>query len=253
MTKVNLSIYLLSILFLATLASAQGIVSIEKIKAFTMTNSNWKIDFGNLNSTSGKPTGPNYKVSNTVGELSSGLYTGTNYKVRAGFQYVYSIIPFRFSISSLILDFGVLTPTNPVTRTNILTISNGSANGYAVRAYENHELLMPGTGSLIPDTGCDSGTCTQISSSAWTSNLVYGFGYRCDNLTGTDCAAGFSTSTFYRQFANATFNEDPYPVMTGTNVGRNKQVTITYKLNISGTQPPGEYTNQIIYLAVPTF
>jgi hypothetical protein len=245
----SLVILLLTILFL----QGQKVLQLEKILAFTMTNDNWKIDFSNINSTSGKPTGTNYKVSNTVGELSSGLYTGTNYKVRAGFQYVYSIIPFRFSISSLILDFGVLSPTNPVTRTNILTISNGSANGYAVSAYENHELLQPGTGSLIPDTGCDSGTCTQTASSAWTSNLVYGFGYRCDNLTGTDCATGFGTSTFYRQFANAAFSEDPYPVMTGTNVGRSKQVTITYKLNISGTQPPGEYTNQIIYLAVPTF
>jgi hypothetical protein len=41
-------------------------------------------------------------------------------------------------------------------------------------------------------------------------------------------------------------------VMTGANVGRNKQVQITYKANISGTQPGGNYRNVITYIATPT-
>lgn len=227
-------------------------VKIDSVSAVTMSNANWIIDFANLNSTSGKPTGTNYKVSNTVGQIGPGLYSGTNFTVRAGFQYVYSIIPFRFSISNIVIDFGNLTPTNPVTRTSTLTLSNGSANGYAVRAYETRALMVPSTGQLIPDTTCDAGTCTELTAAAWTSNLVYGFGYRCDNVSGTDCPPAFSTGTFYKQFANQTVDEEPQPVMLGTNVGRNKQVTITYKVNISGTQAPGEYTNQIIYLAVPS-
>jgi hypothetical protein len=238
---------------LLLLLSGQKVISLKQVAAFSMSNANWVIDFGNLNMTSGKPTGPNYKVSNTVGEIASGLYTGTNFTVRAGFQYVYSIIPFRFSITGLEINFGSLTPTNPVTRTNILTISNGSANGYTVKAYEDHSLLKVGTGSLIPDTTCDGGTCNEITSSAWTNTLTYGFGYRCDNLSGTDCASGFTTSTFYKQFANNTYNESPVAVMNGINVGRNKSVQITYKVNVSGTQAPGDYFNQIIYLAVPTF
>lgn len=245
-----------SLLFLLTILLilyGQRVITTEQIKAFTMSNANWVIDFGNLNMTSGKPTGANYKVSNTVGQIAPGLYTGTNYTVRAGFQYVYSLIPFRFSISGLTIDFGALTPTNPVTRTNSLTISIGTANGYTVRAYENHALLRNETGSLIPDTTCDTGLCTDTTSAAWSNTLTYGFGYRCDNVTGTDCATGFTTSTFYKQFANDTYSESPVPVMAGSNVGKNKSVQITYKVNISGTQPPGEYTNQIIYLAIPTF
>ncbi len=249
--KAALLLLLLPLLILVLLG--QKVVSLEQVEAFTMSNANWVIDFGNLNMTSGKPTGPNYKVSNTVGEIASGLYTGTNFTVRAGFQYVYSIIPFRFTITGLEINFGSLTPTNPVTRTNTLTIYNGTANGYSVKAYEDHSLLKVGTGSLIPDTTCDSGTCNEVTSSAWANTLTYGFGYRCDNVTGTDCANGFSTSTFYKQFANNTYNESPVAVMTGTNVGRNKKVQITYKVNISGTQPAGDYFNQIIYLAVPTF
>lgn len=238
---------------IATTLLGQKVITVEQIEAFTMSNSNWIIDFANLNMTSGKPTGANYKVSNTVGQIAPGLYSGTNYKVRAGFQYVYSIIPFRFTITGLTIDFGALSPTNPVTRTNTLTISNGTANGYNVYAYENHALLKQGTGSMIPDTACDNGLCTENTSAAWSSSLTYGFGYRCDNVTGTDCGDGFSTSTFYKQFANNTYSESGAPLMKGTNVGRTKVVTITYKVNVSGTQPPGDYFNYITHLAVPTF
>jgi hypothetical protein len=41
--------------------------------------------------------------------------------------------------------------------------------------------------------------------------------------------------------------------MSGTVVGSNKSTTITYKLNISGSQPAGLYTNVINYIATPTF
>lgn len=232
---------------------AQKVISAHQVIGFTMSNDNWIIDFANLNMTSGKKSGGQYTLTDTVGQIAPGLYSGTNYEVRAGFQYVYSIIPFRFTISNLEIDFGSLTPTNPVTRTSTLTVSNGSANGYTVTAYENHALLIPGSGQMIPDTTCDSGTCNEITSSAWSSNLAYGFGYRCDNVIGTDCADGFAISTYYKQFANNSIGETAQPVMEGTNVGRTKEVTITYKVNISGTQPPGDYTNQIIYIAVPTF
>jgi hypothetical protein len=220
--------------------------------AFKMTNSNYTILEGNLNSVAGKPTNSNYKLGITVGELGSGLYSGTNYKVRAGFQYIYSIIKFQFTISSTLIDFGTLTPTNPVTRTQTLTISNGSAHGYTVTASENHPLLVDSTGAVIPDTTCDSGTCTESTSSAWSNTLTYGFGYRCDNVSGTDCASGFTTSTFYKQFTNLAASETPTGVMTGANVGRNKQVQITYKANVSGTQPGGNYRNVITYIATPT-
>ncbi len=239
-------------MFLAVFLTAQKAINLEQISAFTMRNTNWVIDFGNLNMTSGRPTGTNYKLSNTVGQIAPGLYTGTNFKVRAGFQYVYSIIPFRFSISTLEINFGTLIPTNPVTRTNVLTLSNGSANGYSVLAYENHALLIPGNGAMIPDTSCDAGTCTESTAAAWTSSLTYGFGYRCDNLSGTDCSSDFGTPTFYKQFANDSGSETAKAVMRGTNVGRDKQIQVTYKANISATQPAGLYTNQIIYLAIPT-
>lgn len=222
------------------------------VQAITMSNAQYIIQNGNLNSASGKKSNGAYKLNDTVGQIAPGLYSGTNYKVRAGFQYISSIIRFKFNVSSQNITFGIVDPTSPITRTNILTISNGSASGYNVYGAEDHQLLSFPTGISIPNTTCDSGTCTTTTASAWTSTLTYGFGYRCDNLSGSDCASGFSANN-YKQFADLSAKQSAAAVMSGTNVGRNIQAQITYKVNISASQASGQYINQINYVAVPTF
>jgi hypothetical protein len=217
-----------------------------------MSNDSYIIQFGNLNSFAGKPSNSQYSLGVTGGQTAPGLYSGTNYKVRSGFQYIHSVIPFSFAISSLFIDFGPITPGAPVTRTNNLTVSNGSAYGYTVLARENHPLRMNSTGLSIPDTTCDSGTCDEQTSGTWSNILTYGFGYRCDNVNGSDCETGFSNPTDFKQFASSESAELAQPVMTGTNVGRNIESQITYKVNISATQASGEYGNAITFIAVPS-
>lgn len=217
-----------------------------------MSNDQFIIRFGNLNTAAGNSSNSEFGLGQTVGQIAPGLYSGSNYKVRAGFQYIHSIIPFAFSISSQFVDFGPITPGAPVTRTNVLTISNGSAYGYTVLASENHPLRVNSTGVDIPDTTCDTGTCNEQVAAAWTSVLTYGFGYRCDNLVGADCQSGFQVSDNYRQFASSSSGELAFPVMRGVNVGRNIQSQITYKVNISPTQPAGLYENILTYIATPS-
>jgi len=218
--------------------------------AQTMSNSNYILQMGNLNSIAGKPTGGQYKVSFTSGQTGANLFSGTNYKVRAGFQYIYSIIPFRFSISNTFIDFGIISPTVAVLRTNQLTISNGSANGYQVLAMQNHNLRVNSTGAEIPATTCDTGLCTSTTSDTWTNSLTYGFGYRCNNITGTDCTTGFTSNDNYKSFSSSP---SAITVMTGANVGGSKITQITYKVNVSNSQNAGLYTNIINYIAMPTY
>lgn len=235
----NLALFLL---FLGNEMSAQS----------SMSNDRYIIRWPNLNSFAGKSSNELYNLGITGGQVAPGLYSGSNYKVRAGFQYIHSIIPFSFSISSVFIDFGPLTPGAPVTRTNNLLISNGSAYGYSVLARENHPLRVLSTGVSIPDTTCDSGTCTEQTATAWVNLTTFGFGYRCDNVSGTDCNTDFSNSTFYKQFASSESAELAQPVMSGANVGRNLESQITYKVNVSTTQPAGEYQNYITFIAVPS-
>lgn len=222
----------------------------KSASALTMTNDNWILKGGNFNELSGTVSNSTYKLGFTSGEFASGLYSGTNYKVRAGFQYLRPTDTFRLTISNLIINFGTLNPGEPITRTNNITIANRAAPGYQVTTLEDHPMRSSTTD--IPDTTCDAGICTETTSSIWSSPLAYGFGFRCDNLTGTDCNSGFSGSTLYKQFANKEGSETPAIFMSGGN-GTSRQVQITYKVNVSQTQAPGTYQNSITYIASPTF
>lgn len=216
------------------------------------SNDNYILHEGNFNYTAGEAGNSSFGLTFTGGELAQGLFTGDNYTVRSGFQYYYSIIPFEFAVSSQFVDFGPLVPGSPVTRTNRLILSNGSAFGYEVLAYELTPLRAVSSGNDIPDTTCDSGTCSETTSSEWSQSTTYGFGYRCDDITGTECASGFSTADYYKQFTNLESNETPQSVMDGANVGRNYETEITYKVNVSATQASGQYQNQIVYIATPS-
>ena len=221
--------------------------------AQTMSNTNYILQMGNLNSAAGKPTGSGYALNITVGQTAPGLYSGANYKVRAGFQYINSIIPFQFTLSSILVDFGTLTPTNPITRTSIISINDGSAGGYTVKVFENHQLLVPGPGVIIPNTTCDNGLCTSTTPDTWTSSLTYGFGYRCDQVDATNyCSSDFSSANNYKQFADQSQNQILQTVMSGQ-TGRNQRGQVTYKVNISPTQVAGFYSNVITYIATPTY
>lgn len=221
------------------------------VYAINMSNSLYYLQMGNLDSFASRKSGSGYILQDTGGELGPGLYSGTNYIVRAGFQYVPRGTQFSFKVSSQLVDFGTLSASNPVTRTQTLTISNGSTYGYQVTASENHQLLESVSGARIPDTSCDNGTCTPSTPATWTNPLTYGLGYRCDNVSGSGCI--FSTANQYAPFANKEYLQTPQAILSGSGLVKSAQSTITYKVNVSGTQGPGDYTNTINYIATPTF
>lgn len=230
-------------------------------EALRMSNSQYIIQ-SDINPFGGKATGSGGKITFTGGQNAPVIYGGTNYKVRAGFQYIYSIIPLSFSISTTEINFGTLVPGEPVTRDNTLTVSNGSALGYQVTVQQDHPLRTTATNAPaspgeagradIPDTTCDAGNCSHTTAAVWNSLLTYGFGYRCDNVSGTDCNSAFSTANFYKQFPSSEAGESAQVVMSSTKVEKEQQVKITYKVNIHQNQAAGMYQNIIKYIATPS-
>jgi len=223
--------------------------------AQTMTNDQFKLKMGNFNSISGQSSGPSYKLNETSGGDLYGLYSGTNYKVKAGFQYVRVKIPFSFTISQNLIDFGILTATNPVTRATNLTVNSESAKSFTVIASENKPLTS--SNATIPDTSCDLGNCNSSTAAPWAGTLTYGFGYRCDDVSGTNCASGFLTdlgaaasSAYFKPFSISPTNQT---IMSSTKGGRGRKSQISYKVNVSASQPTGTYTNVVTYIASPGF
>lgn len=167
---------------------------------------------------------------------------GTNYSVRSN-----DFAPFSFTISNGVIDFGKLTATNPVIRTSDVGIT--SNRPYTVFAIQSNPLRL-NERTMIPDTTCDNGSCSETTAAPWENTLTYGFGYRCD---GKDtCQKDFKQKTYYRQFSDNTKREIPQVILQDAK-GRNEQSKITYKINISGTQQEGSYNNIVTYIATPSY
>lgn len=219
------------------------------VQAESLTSPSYKIRFGNFNMTSGLKSSSSYSLTDTVGQTAAGLFTSSGYAVKAGFQYIYTLFDFSFTISSLAINLGTLTPGAFSTGTNNLIVS-APGQGYGVTAFESTRLKRNGTADYIPDTTCNSGTCTETAANVWTSTSAYGFGY---NLTGNDIAADFTNNTYFRPFPDASLSESPATVMSSALAGENRTATVTYKANIGGSQAAGSYETQIVYIATPVF
>lgn len=242
-TKKRISLATALILAALTISASQA--KAEK----RIESENYKIIWPNVNMGSGKPTSDNYDLNITMGQIAPGPFSSTGYKIRSGFQYIHWGEGFQFSVSSLAIDFGNLAPLKPITKANTLNIKCGNAAGYQVTAQENHPLTSK-SGSIIPDTACDNGKCTESVSSTWTRNTTYGFGF---NLAGDDIPPDFIDKTNYRQFADSSKGENPQILMSKNSVCKNQTAKVTYKANVSNTQSAGIYQNIITYIAIPRY
>lgn len=216
-------------------------------QAETLKSSNYTIRLGNFNMTSGFKSSASYNLTDTVGQIAAEFFSSTGYHVKAGFQYIYTLYDFSFSISSLAINLSLI-PNTFSTASHTLTVS-APGQGYSVSVYETSKLTNASS-DTIADTTCDSGTCTETSAGVWTTATNNGFGY---NLTGNDIAADFVSSSYFRPFPDASLSESPAVVMTTTAAGKNRVATVNYKLSPSGTQASGSYTTQIVYIATPVY
>jgi len=217
--------------------------------AVDMKSANYKIQWGNINVGSGAPSSSSYNLGITMGQTSPGLYSSAGYKVRAGFQYIHSVVAFTFTISDLSINLGNLSAQAPATATNALTVSAGGAGGYQVLAHEDHPLRAEG-GTDIADTVCDGADCDQATAGVWSQNTTYGFGF---NMSGDNVPADFLDSTYFRQFADKEGGETPQAVMSSSSATSSSTATVTYKVDIAGAQAGGNYRNSIVFTAVPSY
>ncbi len=218
--------------------------------AGNMYSGQYKIQFGNVNIGGNNEVSTSYKLATTLGQTSALQFSSTGYIVKAGFQYIHSIIPFAFTISNTKINFGILTPNTFATGTTNLTVSSGGAGGYQVTSIEESRLKSI-AGNYIPDAICNGGpNCTTTTAQPWTSTLKDGFGY---SMSGNDVPADFIGSTYFRPFPDRSAAASPAIVMSNAAVGKNRLSTMTFKVNVLGTQPDGSYQTIINYVATPIY
>lgn len=249
--------------------------------AINMESPRFKIQFGDINIGAIDSISDSYNLSTTLGQTAAGEFSRDGYVVKAGFQYIHSIIPFAFSVSNTNINLGNLYPDTPNAVTTKLKVSFGKAGGYQVTASETGSLQTLSGIDSIPDVNCGEGnnSCDEDNAKSWTSNSSYGFGYNvsCNGIDNSiPCFSAippaFKTCgnndcpTYYRRFSDILQSETPRVIMASPNVtiytptpypdavNRNtNQTTLTFKANISSMQPAGTYQTVINFVAMPGF
>jgi len=215
-----------------------------------MSNDNFIIRTENINQATPSTLNQGNSSKTLDEDLKSDSIEGVNFKTEAGFENANQLFPFTIALSSSLIDFGKLNPTNPLIRTAIFSVQGLPTHGYSVIALADHPLQKDDIS--IPDTTCDNGGCTHEDAQEWINTLTYGFGYRCDNLTGADCHKSFVNANYYKQFPNAFNSHSPYPIIKGVG-SKNIEAKLSYKINISVNMPDNTYSNKIFFIAVPNF
>lgn len=238
----------------ATLILLYTLLGLAKPLSAKMVSEDYELQMPNLNFSSGSMSSSGINLGFTGGQTASGEYSRDGYRLLAGFWYLKTIIPFTFTVSNQVVEFSSLSAGVPSDSTTTLSVSSGGTGGYQVTAQENHQLMVYSTGGLIADTTGDNGDITYSNAGAWENNTTYGFGY---TLHGQDVPTPFPTAApannYYKQFSDTSKGEDPEIVMHSDNVGKNRTATVTYKINVSFSQPAGRYHNVITYIATPTY
>jgi len=232
----------------------------QKTLSQTFTSPTYQIQWGNFNMTGGRKTSNNYILTDSVGQNAPGQFDNTGFIIKSGFQYAYEQQkPFSFNINSLDINLGTLAAGVASTQSNIITITTPSGNGYQVSAIADKPLTIVSTNITIPDTGCDSNDCDKTTSTTWTNNSKYGFGFNVIGIDSSLVATGvgtsnyFTDSTYFRPFAATSKSDNPQIIMSENQSATNHSAKITYKAVISGNQSAGNYQNSINFIAIPKY
>lgn len=152
--------------------------------------------------------------------------------------------------STLLLDYGELSGTNPVTRKHSIEVQTDHSAEVTLYAFENNELISKSSKVIIPDTTCDDGLCSEEKESLWTSTLVYGLGFRCDLQKEHGCGKRFRDERSFQQLANLSLKESAYPLFA---TSTSETLFITYKVNVPSTHTLQDYSHEITFLVVPKY
>lgn len=155
----------------------------------------------------------------------------------------------------LTVPFGSLVLNTFATAAHTLVVSTNATNGYIVTAIENDHMGKDGgTTPFIPDTTCNTGTCTTATAANWDVAAAHpGFGYSLESVSGATVPFTAGANFSAKPFANASLLQPPTTIMSSTGVSNSHTANVCYRISVDATQAAGDYENQVTYTATATF
>jgi len=140
-----------------------------------------------------------------------------------------------------------------------LDVSTNAGSGYTVSVKESDQLTSGG--NSIADGSCDA-ACTESAEADWATATNNGFGYCMVDSTGDGAAtadAGWGSNdcddadTFFKRFAELNVDSPEQQVIMSSASPVNDISDIGYRLSVDSLQAAGSYTNNIVFVATPTY
>lgn len=214
------------------------LAGVQTADAFSSSSTNYSIDDGVTNSFGGSSSSTEYSLVDSGGEAFVGPSVSTNYIFNAGYvaQLEHSI---SLTLDALSVTIPQVSPGTSQTATTVATVYTDAA-GYDLSARQDRDLTLVGGSTTIPGV-----PGTIASPAAWTEGTTVGLGFTISAGTDIESKWGTSPNFNYAAFPTSSTVIHSKPGYTNSN----NTTTIQYRLDVSGTQAPGTYTNNITYSA----
>ena len=139
------------------------------------------------------------------------------------------------------VPFGTVTPGTGYSLAQYLRVETNSDSGYAVTAQQD--------GSLRKSNGT---TIADLAGSATESSTSNGFGYGLKKKVN-DPTVPFEYNDSGATFKAKRFETSPEQIMSETDSTTGSEVYVVYRLQVSASQPAGDYQTAVTYIATATY
>lgn len=184
-------------------------------------------------------TGPAIAVGNTI----CGVPMGTN----------------QGSVTGASVPFGSLGLSQFNNLAQRISCVTNSASGYSVTVGKVDYMHIINTDTTLPDTKCDTQTCTAVAPAIWSTdvgNTNSGYGYSLQNINATNVGTTFISAANWqaRPFANLSTGGTGVQIMWNSSTPSvTERAYVCYRIAINTLQTPGDYENEVNYVATATF
>ena len=148
------------------------------------------------------------------------------------------------STTATTIPFGSLVTDSDAIAGQRLSIDTNAVSGYRTQLYTRQQLQNSDSDTIADIAGTNS---APSGWSAGCSGLTSCFGYHA----GDDTLSG-NTSRFALDDTYAAASTTPEEIMYSA-VPATESEDIIYRIVVTGTQPPGDYSSDIVYLVTPEF
>lgn len=217
-----------------------------------MSSSNYKLEGGNLNSSSASQTSSGFRLIDLVGQTSAQIFTAKGFVINPGLFNNSFGTSLDLSIDKSAIEFESNPSTNIFNKKINLNIKTGNFPGYQLFISETTPLATE-TGQELPGTLCDAlnnKSCSIEKANRWENKTSYGYGY---NISGDSATKDFLNKNYFRPFASLDSKQKPALVAFSTQRELADTLNLTLKLALPSSKNIGIYHNILNFQLVPGY